>query len=333
VLFLSAVRKGRWWRWVALGVATAAANWLFLYLALIGLAQLVTVALVPAWRSKLLPALAAIVAAGIAALPIVALGFGQRAQISWVPVPDIGVLGAVAKAQWFMGSTVFAVVAWALVAAGVVAVILEREHTPERLALLLPWLVLPTVVLIVVSLIASPIYLDRYLVMSAPAIALLAALALTRLPLVAAIVGLAVVAAAAVPVAIEQRLPTANGDWGEVAALTESAARSDDAIYFSTDPFDDDPRGLTTFYPESFAGLDDIAFLESAAEAGTIRDRVAPLSDVLDELGPGQELVTILSDDSEAAAADQATLERRGFEETVVGNTGLTTVSRWSASG
>ena len=74
---------------------------------------------------------------------------------------------------------------------------------------------------------------------------------------------LAAVVAAAVAPAIEQRAPTANGDWGEVAELTASSARPGDAVYFSTDLFDDEPRGLVTFYPEAFDGLDDIAFVEA----------------------------------------------------------------------
>jgi mannosyltransferase len=334
VMFVTAVRRGGRWRWIAFAAATAAANWVFLYLALIGLAQLVSLALVPAWRAKLVPALIAVIGAGVAAVPIALLGFAQRSQISWVPMPDIHVLGAVARSQWFMGSTVFSVVAWLLVAGGVVAIAVTRAPARrEVLSLLLPWLILPTVALIGISMVAAPVYLDRYLVMSAPAVALLAAFAIARVPVIPGALTLGAVAVAAVGPAIDLRVPTANGDWGEVAALTASTARPGDAVYFSTDPFDDEPRGLTTFYPEAFRDLDDIAFLESAAEAGTLRDRVAPLAAALATLGTGQELITVLSDDSDRAADDRATLERRGFEETVVGDTGLTTVSRWSDSG
>lgn len=333
VLFISAVRNGRWWRWMLFAVATAAANWLFLYLALVGVAQLISLALVPAWRRKLLPAIAAIAAAGLATLPIVLLGFAQRAQISWVPAPDLGTLGAVAKSQWFMGSTVFSIVAWLLVIGGVVAIVVAQPRASRRelLALLLPWLIIPTVLLIGTSLVVSPIYLDRYLVMSAPAVALLMAMAVARLPLIPAVGVVAVIAAAAVAPAIDQRTPTAKGDWAEVAELTASAARPGDAIYFSADPNDDEPRGLVTFYPDGFDGLDDIAFIEAAADAGTLRDRVSPLAQALGGLDTDQTLVTILSDDSDLAADDRATLERRGFDETVIGDTGLTTVSRWAA--
>ena len=291
MVFVSTVRRGRWWRWVLFAVATAAANWLFLYLALIGVAQLISLALVPAWRAKLLPAIAAVAGAGLSSLPIVLLGFAQRAQISWVPAPGLGTLGAVAKAQWLMGSTVFSIVAWLLVIGGVVAIVVAQPRASRRelLALVLPWLIIPTIVLIGISLVASPIYLDRYLVMSAPAVALLMAMAVARLPLIPALGVVAVVAAAAVAPAIDQRTPAAKGDWAEVAELTASAARPGDAIYFSTDPSDDEPRGLVTFYPASFEGLDDIAFVEAAADAGTLRDRVSPLSQALERPRPGPD--------------------------------------------
>jgi len=173
VLFVHVVRSGLWWKWMLFALATAAANWLFLFLALVGVAQLVTLALVPQWRRRLVPAFVAIWAAALATLPVALFGYDQRAQIAWVPSPGPDTIGTVIQEQWFMGSTIFAVVAWVLVVVGVV-VIARRDSTKatQLLGLLIPWLTLPTTVLIVVSLVGpSPIYLDRYLVMSAPAVA------------------------------------------------------------------------------------------------------------------------------------------------------------------
>lgn len=332
VLFVHALRSGRPAKWVLFGLATAAANWLFLYLALVGVAQLVTVAIVPHWRRRMLPAAGAIVGAALATLPIALLGFGQRSQISWVPRPDLGIFGAVLREQWFMGSPVFSVVAWALVAAGVV-VIARRGSTnataAQVLGLLIPWVALPTIVLIAVSLVTSPIYLDRYLVMSAPAIALLAAFGISRLPMIAAVLTLAIVAAAAVGPAVQQRVPDAKSDWSEVAAIVERVAQPGDAVYFSTDPLGDELRGLTTFYPAAFAGLDDIASVESAAEAGTLRDTVVSAAAVAAQLEDGQTLITVLGSDDDPAAADRATLEQLGLTERLIDDTGLTTVSTW----
>ena len=171
-----------------------------------------------------------------------------------------------------MGSTIFAIVAWVLVVIGVV-VIARRDSTKatprQLLGLLIPWLLLPTVVLIVVSLVGpSPIYLDRYLVMSAPAVAVLAAFGISRFPPIAALATLVVVAAAAAAPLIQLRAPDAKGDWGEVAALVATAAPQGDAVYFSTDPRGDELRGLTTFYPAAFAGLYDIASKEAGGRCG-----------------------------------------------------------------
>lgn len=332
VLFVDAIRKGRWVRWVLFAVATAVANWLFLYLALVGVAQVVTLAIVPEWRRRLLPAILAVGAAALASLPIAILGYGQRGQISWVPPVGPGVVGSVIREQWFMGSTIFSVVAWVLVVAGVVVIARRRAGNAtarQLLALLIPWLLLPTIALVAISLVASPVYLDRYLVMSAPAVALLGAFALGRLPLIAGVAALVLVTAAAVAPAIQVRMPDAKGDWREVAALVESGSDPGDAVYFSTDPYGDELRGLETFYPGAFEGLDDIALLEPAAEAGLLRDRVLPASEAAAELGDDQVLVTVLGDADAPANEDRETFVRLGLVETVVGDTGSTTVSTW----
>ena len=333
VLFVYVVRHGRLWSWILFAVATAAANWLFLHLALLGVAQLLTLAIVPQWRRRLLPAGAAIWVAGLATLPIVLLGYGQRAQISWVPPPGAGTIGAVIREQWFMESTIFAIVAWVLVVAGAVVIARRKSTTAtplQLLGLLIPWLLLPTVVLVVVSLVGpSPIYLDRYLVMSAPAVAVLAAFGISRLHPFAALAALVLVTAAAVAPAIQLRQPDAKGDWGEVAALVETAAPEADAVFFSTDPFGDELRGLTTFYPAAFEGLYDIASREAAADAGTLRDPVFTSAQAATALGEDDTLLTVLANDDEPALKDRRSLELLGLTESVVGDTGQTTVSLW----
>ncbi len=334
VLLLHAVRSGRLRSWILFAAATAVANWLFLPMALLGVAQLLTLAIVPEWRRRLLPAFVALWAAALATLPIALLGYGQRDQISWLPRPGVGTVGAVFQEQWFMGSTIFAVVAWALVAFGVVVIARRRaprSSASQLLGVLLPWLLLPTVVLIVVSLLGPfPVYLDRYLVMSAPAVALLAAFGVSRLPPIAALATLVVVAAAAAAPLIHLRAPDAKGDWGEVAALVEEAAPQGDAVYFSTDPLGDELRGLTTFYPSAFEGLYDIASKEAAADAGTLRDPVFTAAQVAAAIGEGQTLITVLANDDESAQSDRATFELLGLTEQVIGDTGATTVSAWS---
>ncbi len=332
VLFVRVVRSGRSRSWIWFAVATAAANWLVLYLALVGVAQLLTLAIVPQWRARLLPAFAALWVAALATLPIAILAFGQREQISWLPRPGAATIGEVFQEQWFMGSTIFAVVAWVLVIGGIVMIARRDSKNATRqqiLALLIPWLLLPTLLLIVVSLVGPfPLYLDRYLAMSAPAVAMLGAFGLSRLPPIAALAGLIVVAAAAAAPLIQLRAPDAKGDWGEIAALVETVAPQGDAVYFSADPFGDEPRGLMTFSPATFEGLYDIALKQSAADAGTLRDPVFTAAQVASALGDDDTLITVLADD-QPGQEDRATFELLGLDETVIGDTGQTTVSLW----
>ena len=263
-------------------------------------------------------------------MPILLLGFAQRSQISWVPVPDLGVLGAVAKSQWFMGSTLFSVVAWLLVVGGVVAIVLTRPARRELLAVLLPWLILPTVG-------ADPGLAARVADLpgsvSRDVGAGDRAARGRRHPEPAADPGAHRPGAGGRGggrrSAIEQRVPTAKGDWGEVAALVGDAGG--DAVYFSTDPFDDEPRGLHHVLPgRRSTGSTTSRSSRAPPKRAPCATGWPRSATAVDELGPGQALITILSDESDAAAADRETLERRGFDETVVGDTGLTTVSRWS---
>jgi len=138
-----------------------------------------------------------------------------------------------------------------------------------------------------------------------------------------------VVAAAAAAPAIQLRAPDAKGDWGEVVALVESVAPQSDAVYFSSDPLGDELRGLSTFYPAAFDGLYDIALIEEAADAGTLRDRVMTAAQAAVTLGDGQTVITVLANDDEPAQSDRAIFERLGLTEQVIGDTGQTTVSVW----
>ena len=169
--------------------------------------------------------------------------------------------------------------------------------------------------------------------MSAPAVALLAAFGISRLPPIAALAALVVVAAAAAAPLIQLRAPDAKGDWGQVAALVEEAAPYGDAVYFSTDPLGDEPRGLDDVLPVGVQGLDDIASKEAAAEAGTLRDAVFTAAQVAPALGEGQTLITVLANDDEHAQSDRATFELLGLTEQVIGEPGRPRCRRGVESG
>ncbi|WP_232384365.1 hypothetical protein [Actinomadura violacea] len=128
----------------------------------------------------------------------------------------------------------------------------------------MPWLLLPATVLLLVSQF-HPFYTGRYVIGSLPAMALLAAAGLARLPFrtwIAPLVALAVLLA---PLQVAQRRPE---NWWDnlrgAAAIVKREARPGDAILFLTK----DRRSIAEAYPDAFRGLRDVALRRTPAQAG-----------------------------------------------------------------
>jgi mannosyltransferase len=164
-----------------------------------------------------------------AVMPIVVLGWQQRAQIAWIAKPNWhDVLSAVVSLG--AGSAILAVVTGLLAAAGLapgsVRALPRRAgwawHTgvprpagPQagtgrsvrRLAwLAVPWLALPPALLLAASEI-KPVYNFRYLVFCLPAVALLAGAGLAAFGLVMRSAVVAVILALVVPTQLSIRVP------------------------------------------------------------------------------------------------------------------------------
>ncbi|MEU6539316.1 glycosyltransferase family 39 protein [Streptomyces sp. NPDC047000] len=181
LLLVRAVSGGgrSWWPY---GVLVGVTCWLHEFAVLLLLAHAMTLALArtpwPVWRGWA-------VAAGTAALtlvPLVLVSRTQSAQLAWVREPDP------ATAEWlvreFLGQSdpVYRIclVLAVLGAAGV----LGRRGEPTAAGVALPLLLVPPAVLMTASL-ATPLYVDRYVLYAlagAPLLTALGADRLTRLP-------------------------------------------------------------------------------------------------------------------------------------------------------
>ena len=167
------------------------------------------------WRALLAPALAA-VAGGCAAAPFLLVAVGQRGQVGWIPAPGPRTVRQLALDQWF-GTTPWsalplALVCWSLVAVAVVTHLRRGAGAGGVVPLATAWLVLPPLAAVAWSLVASPLYVPKYLAFTAPALALLVAvgvdtLARDRARLLGAT---AVVVLLATPAWYEERTPTAK---------------------------------------------------------------------------------------------------------------------------
>ncbi|MCK2216640.1 glycosyltransferase family 39 protein [Actinomadura sp. ATCC 31491] len=213
-------------RWVLYGVAVALVCCTHLFAVLVLPAHLAL-----ARRGVVLRMLGALAAGGVPAVVLGVIGFGERHAISWIPQrgPEVWLRFPKMAA----GTEVFGAVLFALAVAGAVLLWARRRETAWALALA-GWLVLPPLLLLAVSHLVTPAYVDRYLFVTAPALALLAGLAVAALPRFPVAAGVAVVllgCALSGPDHVDVR--EENGRFENIPwALRVIRAEPDDAIVY-----------------------------------------------------------------------------------------------------
>jgi mannosyltransferase len=289
VSFVSALREGGGRRWLAYAVMVALVTVLFIDSSLVVLTQLASLwVLGPSRRRRIAGTLAG--AAGLAvAAPLVLLSYGQRAQVNWIG-PFTPEMARSAALQWFGDAQPYATIAWCLVLMAIYGSAKGIRRAARLgggdvswlvLVLIAPCALFPTAALLIATAGGVPLYVPRYSAMSVGALALLIAYGVSllgrRAPLAVAL--LLVLCA---PTFIAQRAPLANGnDWGNTAAVVKRMAKPGDSFYFAQTGATSWPRYMLPFYRDDFAGLKDMAQVESAAQAGSLIDAVAPAGDAI----------------------------------------------------
>ncbi|HEX2400071.1 MAG TPA: hypothetical protein VHJ79_08805 [Mycobacterium sp.] len=196
--------------------------------------------------------------------PFLAFCRSQIAQVRWISPIDAGTVLDIAKEQYFDHSVSFAVLTVVVLAAVLVA---RRQWDPSNrqlAAVAVAWIVLPTAVLLLYSVVQQPIYYPRYLCFTSPAMALLIAVCSVALfrtrERVTAV--LAAFALAATPnYLLNQRGPYAKEgmDFSQVAdVITAHAAPGDCLILDNTTAWKPGPiRPLTAARPAAYEKLVD----------------------------------------------------------------------------
>ena len=195
--------------------------------------------------------------------------------------------------QWFQGNENFAV--FALVCAGATLVVLSLRLVPAARGfaeVVLPWMVVPTVGLVGVSLVVDPLYSPRYLTFGTPAIAMTMAVAIAAIPwrrVIALVLLVAVVLTS--PSYVEQRQPEAKDSsaWDQVADLvageraTEAPGTREGVVF---GPVRRHPKATSRIiqdtYPEAFRGMSDFTLETPGYETDGLWETQYPLGDVLD---------------------------------------------------
>jgi len=267
-------------------------RWLAGYMAvlvLLGLANLFGLLLIAAhavtlaaWgrhrdRALLRGWLIAVTGAAIVMFPFGLLDWTERRQIAWLQVAG---MPAPVTLERLLGSIALAP-AIALIAACAMAVSALggrarlRARWPARLlALCLPWLILPPVILMAVSQL-QPVYTFRYIVFCIPAGALLAGMALAALSRTAAAAAMLLIVLVGLPAQLPERGPAGHGDGlRQLDQILLTQQRPGDVLVYAGD------GGLRAFaaaYPYGLARVRDVSLGQAPAQAGTIGGTNAPL--------------------------------------------------------
>ena len=346
LLFVAAWRRGpaprriRVLWWTLYGVAAVLLSVTFIYLAFLvaahGVTALWTVSAGRrrdrAARASLLGWAVAAVAAALLLLPFALAVVRQAGQVSWIDPVGWGTWESVLVTQWFTLNPAFAVAGWILIVAGAGSLIwLDRRApaparivavNPSLLAVVLPWLVVPTLGVIAVSLLVSPLYSPRYLAFCAPAAAILIGVALQTMrqrwligTVLLLLIGLAV------PQFVAQRQPEAkqNSSWSEVAEYIANARadRPGDSAAIIYGPVRQHPAATTRLiaysYPDAFTGLIDVTLKTPAARTGQLWETRYPLDTVTDRLEGVDTVWLVTSDKQDWRPSISSKLATLGF--------------------
>jgi mannosyltransferase len=280
-LLLVAMQRGgaRWWAAYAVAIVLTGVASLF---ALLILAAHAVTLLRARDRARLLPWLASAAVAVVVLGPLIALGYGQDRTLSWVARP--GASAVRLMVTLFAGSSALIPLVAALavcgIASGLGAAVRRLEVTVVTVAL--PWLVLPPLILLAVSLV-KPIYVERYVVFCQPALALLCAAGLAWISRLAATspvgrrtpalawatpaVILAVLAVALIGPQRAVRLTSARPDnLRGVSAVVAANERPGDAVFY----LPSEARVVSLAYPAPFRKLRDLALKRSPVASDSL---------------------------------------------------------------
>ena len=285
VLLVRAARRDDARAWLSYGVGTGASILLDAYLALMPVAHLVFLCTYGRTRTVLMRFAATSTLAVGALAPLLVAVAGQAHQIKWVPPIGRRTLEDVVVQQYFERSPPFAVLS-ALLRAAAIALWRRKPGRPgdrQLVTIAAAWLVIPTVAIVVWSMLSHPIYTPRYLAFTAPAMALIlgvcAALVTSQVtprqwPTAVLVM---LFAAAALPnYVLAQRNPYAKYgmDYSQVADLIGAKAAPGDCLLVNdTVTFMPAPmRPLLAARPDAYRKLLDLTLWQRAIESNDVFD-------------------------------------------------------------
>ncbi|BCQ10920.1 membrane protein [Mycobacterium heckeshornense] len=260
VLLIAAARRGcALWALYALTLALATVT--YVYLILLVMAHAITLILMRKWW-QLLPFSIAVSSGLVLASPLIALAAGQRhTQLWWIG--EGRYISGVVWQQWLVGSRLFMCAAVVVLLWGSVLLI-TRKAGGGALVVALPWVVVPTGMLVGYSVLGSNIYSPRYLTYTAPGVGLLLGVCIAAIArqrsraLIALLVLLALSSSTAFLTQRSKYGKPGGADYSEIATVIKTNSRPHDCVVFAAanhEPL----RAAAAARPEAFRHLDDVA--------------------------------------------------------------------------
>ncbi|MEB3024095.1 glycosyltransferase family 39 protein [[Mycobacterium] crassicus] len=346
VLCVGAARRNTVPLWAGYGAAVVASTLLNLFTVLVVAAHPVVLSgRAPSARRRW--ATATGVALAVLA-PFLVLTQNQIRQVAWIHPLNLATVVEIAQEQYFEQSIAFAILAWLVLTAAVVAVRHGARPAPDpdtrRLVVLCAtWMLVPTLATLAYSVAASPIYYPRYLIGTAPAMAIVLAVAVTtiagsRRAVVGLVVVLAVAAAPNYVVGQRDRYTKEKGwDYSAVADVIDTHARAGDCLLIdNTTRWLPGPiRALPAGRPAAFAKLIDPGLGPHRQKLGRLWDGHLAVWALTDQLNRCPTIWTITDHDHSLPAHQLAAMLPPGsrFARTpdgrVLHELGFHVVERW----
>ena len=293
VLIVALHSRSRWW-WVLYAAMLAVSIVLFVYLATIVAAHFLIMLARRRVRASALPWSAAVVMTLAVTAVFLKVVLRQATQVGWIPPIDGNFPRVVLEYQWFLGAPLFGTLVGAIF---VVALIVSIGHRPGSvewrsgpLPVAISWILVPMAVMVMYSIVRSPIYLDRYFTFTTPALALLLGVALDRVGrsrwLAVLLVG--ALASVALPAYLQQRSAWAKPlqmDFSDANEFASANVAPGDCVLFGRAAWNpSSQRLIEDVDPSSFAGTRSIGLAKDAADSGQLWDDERPLSELAPEL-------------------------------------------------
>jgi len=193
---------------------------------------------------------------------------------------------------------------------------LQADWPAPLLALAVPWLLLPAVLLLGGSLL-HPSYVFRYVVFCIPAAALLAGAALAALGWWLAVVGLILIVLSGLPGQQHARAVSGHSEnLRQLSHLLARHARPGDAVIFAGR----NDREFAAAYPAGYRNLRDVALGQAAISAGHLLATDAPAAVVRSRLATLTRLWAV------ETGADRGNVP-------VLAGLGFRPIRRWNVTG